>query len=539
MTKRSAERAACSERHRTHCSPKTASCTQRLTGPIRAAKESVAVAIRGMTLLFLAAMFTALLADSVLAQRDAQSILQTAVDRQIERWTGVNDYTITVAVEDVGGFQTPMYYRRMEVNGRPMFRLVSPSEYNREMTIKAGFPPPEATAAGMSFGLELLSDADLGGGMSFGDVSIPVGDGSMSLMDMQTFLAAAHDPNAVTDSKDNARAKVAGMAAIAKRARLIGTESVQATSESRARTTEAYMIIAEDLSDIELDQPDNGATFTLHKMSLWIDAEHYVPRRLLMEGEIENDGQRSPLTIERLDLDYKQAGPLYESHTQIGTLGGLLAGMSEKERKEIEKARQELAKLRKQLDEMPESQKAMVMRMMGPQMEKVEQMAAGGEISSTMRVVSIAINEGPPTPSGLGSLSINQSGETGAATTAGESDDGAVLSISRGPVFGVATIHLVGDQPWPDEGVSVSVVQASGSVTRGEKELRIDGGSGQITVQERTPTRIHGVYNANLTANDGEQPVTLVVEGTFDSSTPTGPLQTPMGSPFQVMQTSP
>ena len=51
-----------------------------------------------------------------------------------------------------------------------------------------------------------------------------------------------------------------------------------------------------------------------------------MPLRLLMEGEVEANGKKTPLSIEKQDLDYKQVGPLYESHYQTYRLSGLVPG---------------------------------------------------------------------------------------------------------------------------------------------------------------------------------------------------------------------
>ena len=92
-----------------------------------------------------------------------------------------------------------------------------------------------------------------------------------------------------------------------------------------------FILLADNLGDIKLEQPKDGGEFKLEKVHLWVDSEHYVPLRLLMEGTVEVDGKKTPISIEKLDLDYKQAGPLYESHQRVHKLSGLMAG-DERER---------------------------------------------------------------------------------------------------------------------------------------------------------------------------------------------------------------
>ena len=92
---------------------------------------------------------------------------------------------------------------------------------------------------------------------------------------------------------------------------------------------EAYLLEADDLSDIELEQPDNGATFSLDRTRLWIDKEFLVPIRLLMEGKMEKGKEVTPITIEKLDLE--PVSPSLRAKWMSG------AKLSEHERQQIRK----------------------------------------------------------------------------------------------------------------------------------------------------------------------------------------------------------
>jgi hypothetical protein len=218
-----------------------------------------------------------------------------------------------------------------------------------------------------------------------------------------------------------------------------------------------------------------------------------------------------------------------------------MPALSEKEQKELEDAQKELEKAKKQLAAMPEQQRDMVMKMMGSQMEKLEQMTAGGgDITSITDVVSIAVNEGPPTPYGLGTLTVGgpvAADYPGALTYAGEYDGGCELAIAaRVPGMAEAIFGLIGVAPFPQSG-SVDITGASGSVSlEGGVEVVLEDASGTITVTERTATRIAGTYTARLTgvpstATSGET-ISFSAEGNFDSGVPVGPYQAPRGSPF-------
>ncbi len=485
--------------------------------------------------------------SSVSAQT-AQEILQKMSEMQMDRWESVNNYTVTISVEEAGGLQSPVHYQRMEVDGEPTFQMILPSTYSREMHIRAGYPPPEDVAEGLAAGYEMLGRANVGG-FSFGQIPFPAGDGGMSMHDMSRFLrfSAEASRQAGDDSlyRANAAAEVRDKALFADRAKYVGVESAPSETISGGtgfRETDAHLLVADDLEDIDLEQPNDGPKFFLKKTSVWIDAEHFVPLRLLIDIEIEKDGKRTPMTLEKLDLDYKQVGPLYESHVQVSRITGLMEGMSNKERKDLEKEQKELEKAKKQIAEMPESQRAMVMKMMGGQMEKLEKMAAGGAIESTTRVVNIAVNEGPPTPYGIGTLAIRGSDMVEALTMAGQDGSGneignAQLVISRGGPPAESMIELTADTTWPPAGQTIRIVDGSGNVSGGGDQLQIEGASGIITVIGRTPTRVYGTYKADLSASDGSgTSLPISIEGEFDSGAPAGPDQGLRGSPFQFFQ---
>jgi hypothetical protein len=135
--------------------------------------------------------------------------------------------------------------------------------------------------------------------------------------------------------------------------------------------------------------------FTLQTISVWIDAEEYVPLRLKMDGIAKSGKKSQPMTIEKLDLDYELIdGKLYEPKKQVMRLAGIL---SPKEEKQIKEAQVKLAEFQKQMDAMPTAQRDMIMKRMGPQMQMMEKMASGGGIEVVTEVHEIRVNAGLPT----------------------------------------------------------------------------------------------------------------------------------------------
>ena len=306
-------------------------------------------------------------------QQNAREILETARERQEARWSTVENYTV---VQSVLGNQVPTYYEKVLVGAdrRPAFRVVPVSEYGSQ----GGAPQTD----GMADAYAMVADSMEGQG-ALGKSTAPM------LRDMSVFLRAA-ETSEVNDGRSDAERRSADMAGVMERARLVGRETVDGR--------EAFLIRADDLTNIDIDQPDDKSKFTVHTVSLWIDVTEYVPLRLRMEGKVESDGKTMPIVIEKLDQAYRRVGPLYESHRQVLRMTGLQAAMDPKQRAEMERAQQQMKQMKAQLAAMPESQRRLVEGRMKAAMDQMERMAAGdGSLFETViDVVSIRVNAGPP-----------------------------------------------------------------------------------------------------------------------------------------------
>ncbi len=358
----------------------------------------------------LAALASMALAAPLTAQ-DAQTILRTMREKQLERWQGVENYTIRQVAAGVPDLQaggvkgTPVYYEKTSIAGEPGFRMVPQREYMREAMRAAGCA--EMTPDQMrqfATGYDMLGSAlSRGGGdmpASGGIPGLDLGEQAHQMAEMLRGVAEAED----SDTSPDATVAAGPLAEFARRARLAGREAVLATGYLPGRPgqkRDAYRIVAEDLSDVPLQQAEGGGRFTLDSISLWIDAEEYVPLRMVMGGRLESDGKVAPMTIEKWDLSYASAGPLYEARQHVYHISGLMAGLSDKDRREMEKARRQVAEMKEKLAAMPDGpQKKMMLKMMGPQMSRLEQMTEGGDLTSTIDVVDIEVNAGPPLPVG-------------------------------------------------------------------------------------------------------------------------------------------
>jgi len=461
------------------------------------------------------------------ASQDAEFIFNEMRAMQLMRWEGVQNYTITLSIRDAAGMETSIYHERMEEDGQVMFREVPRPLYEREMHMAAGFPPPEDMAKGLAYGYEML-------GPVLAQNGYPT---SGMMVEGAGFLrAAATASDSMGDGKEEARDALADWEQFKTRARVVGTDEVVATSGSNPTMREAYHLVADDLFDVELEQPKDGGKFTLERIDYWVDSEQMVPLKLEMKGQMERDNEITPLTISKLDLDYHQDGPLYESHTKIYQLSGIMEAMSKKEKKEMEKAMAELERAKEELANMTTEQKAMMEKFgMSGKMEQLEKMLEGDKIESIVDVTSIAINEGPPTPYGMGTAN-SETVLTYAGHIEGEGGIRAELAITGTLNSMELSVGVIGNGPFPDATGNVNIVDGSGYVVRGGSKVAIDGASGTITVLNQTDTHIAGTYDASLKYDGG----VITISGNFDSGAPvgTGPdglTQGPRGSPLPAV----
>jgi len=276
--------------------------------------------------------FVALFAlPGIASSEDAQSILDKARQKQVQRREGVASYIVD---QSMMGNRTAILYERTEVkdaagNLQSAFRMVPQDEIQQRQ--------------GASGGSQILSPAN------------------SKLFAMGT----------------DAQEEFSGMEDFAATARLVGKENVDGRK--------AFHIRADDLKRTQVS--DDGK-FTINSISVWIDAEEYVTLKMQMDGIAKSGNESRPIRIEKLDEDYRTVADsnMYESFRQVMRIGGIL---SAKDQKEMQKAQKEFAKFEKEMQQMPEAQRNMIMRQMGPQMEMMKKMASGDGFEVVTEIHSI------------------------------------------------------------------------------------------------------------------------------------------------------
>ena len=182
------------------------------------------------------------------------------------------------------------------------------------------------------------------------------------------------------DFEDMAQEAVYSIAAFSESAELVGTETVDGRK--------AYHLVAENLERTRSFAENQE--FTLQTINAWIDADEYVPLKLVMDGTMDTDGTPRPVTIETIERDYRTVpgSNMYEPYQQVMRLTG---EMADETKRQMEEARAQLEEFDKQMAEMPESQRNMMMNMMGEQIEMMRKMAAGDGIEIVTDVRSITV----------------------------------------------------------------------------------------------------------------------------------------------------
>jgi hypothetical protein len=172
---------------------------------------------------------------------------------------------------------------------------------------------------------------------------------------------------------------------IAERAELEGTEPVDGER--------CFVVAINDFSGLDLDQEmamgDRG-DFVPKTGLLYVDTDDHLIRKMEMEGEITRDGQTSPMTAVTVLSDYRDIEGMLHPYLLNITATGLAAGMSEEE---AEQARKSLAEMEEQLEGMDASQRAMVERMMGGQLDKLRKMLESGQFEITVVTKEVRVNE--------------------------------------------------------------------------------------------------------------------------------------------------
>lgn len=201
------------------------------------------------------------------------------------------------------------------------------------------------------------------------------------------FEAAADGKRADAAERERAQleAQTNPFAAVSDRTRVTGKETINGRS--------ALKLITED---VDFKQTMEDGEFTMKTMHLWVDADRYVPLKFQVDGIATQGGESREISIGREDLDfqtYPGCGAMLEPRKSIMTMAGM---MTPEQQAEMVEAGKQMAEFEKQIASMPEAQKKMIMRQMGPQLEMMRSMAAGNGFEMVTEVRAMRCNTGTP-----------------------------------------------------------------------------------------------------------------------------------------------
>jgi hypothetical protein len=176
------------------------------------------------------------------------------------------------------------------------------------------------------------------------------------------------------------------------RAEIVGRETIDGV--------QAHGLRVEDFEGLDIGMPaDVQGEFEPRTLTLWIDTGEHLLRRMDLEGILVADGEERPLEISAQMLDYRTVeGMPHPFRTAIQIKGAMVAGGPSDE--EAAEASEKLAELDRQMAEMPASQREMMEKMMGTQLEQLRKMVQSGAFEIELVVTDLKVNTGPPASSG-------------------------------------------------------------------------------------------------------------------------------------------
>ncbi|MFN2316260.1 MAG: hypothetical protein ABR602_06205 [Gemmatimonadales bacterium] len=323
--------------------------------------------------------------------QDARQVLHMAAAKLEQRLATVDNYTV---VQTVNGMPAPLYFEKIQINGRTTVRMVPISEWTNPDSVDT-----KALMTGMAAGYRMLAEGYRTPEAAGGPPPSPMNGMVAGMLDSMALFAdySAAASDSISDGRAEAAADLEAGALLATRARLLGEEPLHGRS--------AYLIRATGLSDIQIEQESGGGVFTLDSISMWMDSAELVPLRISMDGKMTADGRTVPITIEQESLDYQAFGPLYEPQRQVMRITGLMEAMTadprqrremERVRRELPRMRAEMAKMEEELAKLPAAQRRMIEGRMNQSMAQLEQMMGDGVIEMEVQRTVRDWNKGPP-----------------------------------------------------------------------------------------------------------------------------------------------
>lgn len=174
----------------------------------------------------------------------------------------------------------------------------------------------------------------------------------------------------------------AGFAEMADRARYEGTEIVDGHN--------THVLAFDDLTGMPgMDAAPGQTDIDLRSGLIYIDADGYVIRRMVMEGVANHAGQPQEVTMEVLTEDYREVQGVDFPFRTVVRMTGFAPPGPAMDADEIESM---IAMVEAQMAMLPPEDRGMMEAMV----EQSRRMLAGEPMEMTTEVVDLRVNEGPP-----------------------------------------------------------------------------------------------------------------------------------------------
>lgn len=152
-----------------------------------------------------------------------------------------------------------------------------------------------------------------------------------------------------------------------------------------------HVLAVDDLSQLDIAQPTtpDDMEFEPRTARIFVDDALMVPRRMEFVGDARTNTGPHEVTV-RIDLEnYLPIESLLVPYKTVVNIEGLGAAIDPEMRAQLEE-------MERQLAAMPADQRQMMERMLGPQMEQIQQLMAGGGDAMTIEVtvVDVVLNAG-------------------------------------------------------------------------------------------------------------------------------------------------
>lgn len=206
-----------------------------------------------------------------------------------------------------------------------------------------------------------------------------------------TFLGGA------AQAKRELSAEKAGFQGEMERNRQVLEQVKSQTRVIGASNIDGIDVIEVGADNLNVVQSTDDGSFTMETIRVFVDAEHYLPVRLRVDGTLKQGNDTRPMTIERTDSRFLPAdgcGTLRKPRHTVMRLGGAL---TPEQQAQLAEAQSQMAEFKQQLASMPPDQQKMVKQMMGSQFDMIENMTKSGGIEIVSDIVELRCNAGPPT----------------------------------------------------------------------------------------------------------------------------------------------